>query len=179
MKVLMVHEVEPWMFDLDLSSFDLITFDDGLYSQFFYRSEFLKLNIPLKYFISTNIISTGKQSLEFPSCSESHKRFFESGDTSNYMTWEQITELHNTRNCTIGGHSHSHLKYEDIKLRELHNLLIEDNNSMFAEFHQRQIVIRDYCHPYNIVVPLRTGMLEAAGVVNFYGSERIAIEDLK
>ena len=48
----MVHEVEPWMFNLDLSSFDLITFDDGLYSQFFYRSEFLKLNIPLKYFIT-------------------------------------------------------------------------------------------------------------------------------
>lgn len=175
----MVHEIEPWMFELDLSSFDLITFDDGLYSQYFFMNEFLKYNIPLKYFISTNIVSPGKQTMEFPSCRVAHERFFKNGDTSNYMTWKQIQKIHNTPNCTIGGHSHYHIKYEDIKLRELHNLLIEDNNLMFAEFHKHEIKIADYCHPYNIVVPLRTGMLEAAGVMNFYGDERIAIEDLK
>lgn len=179
MKVLMIHEVHEWMLDLDLSEYDLLTFDDGLYSQYFYYKEFLKHNIPMIFFISTNIISNNTQNLDFPSCSVAHQRFFESSDTSNYMNWNQILELHNTPNCKIGGHSHQHIKYKDVKIKKLYDLLLEDCNEMMNIFKHYNIEITDYCYPYNIKVPLRDGILKNLKIENFYGKERIAIETLK
>lgn len=179
MKVLMVHEVKQWMLDADLSEYDLITFDDGLFSQYFYRKEFLKWDTPMIFFISTGIVSDGKQTLNFPSCSEAHRRFFENGDTTNYMTWEQIKELHETPNCTIGGHSHYHKQYSPADLKLLHSSLIEDSDLMMNAFRKQGIEITDFCHPYNKVYPLREGILKRMGITKFYGDERIAIEELK
>lgn len=178
-KVLMVHEVSEWMLDLDLSSFDLITFDDGLYSQYYYHKEFLKYNIPMIFFISTNIIGTEHQSMEFPNCVEAHEKFFLTGDTSDYMNWNQIKTLHSTENCKIGGHSHQHIKYNYDKIKELYLEINDDTSRMLSEFLAHDIKIEDFCHPYNIVIPFRKGILNRYGIFNFYGEERIAIETLK
>ena len=49
-KTLMIHEIEKDFFDLDLSGYRL-TFDDGLYAQYYYYPVFEHYNTKMIYFI--------------------------------------------------------------------------------------------------------------------------------
>ena len=70
----------------------LLTFDDGLYSQFYYYDEIKKIDTQKIFFISSNIVCTGKQSLTFPTCREAHEKSF-MGNNEDYMSLEQIQFL--------------------------------------------------------------------------------------
>jgi hypothetical protein len=180
-KILMIHEVEPWMLELDLSEFDEITFDDGLYSQYKNYKHFLKYKKPLLFFISTNIVceEVRTQNEEVIKCSDAHKLFFEDNNKSNYMTWNQIKEIEKTSNCKIGGHSHFHKKYKSKKIKEIYEKLTNCTKTMMDIFNQQEIKIIDFCYPYNKNYPLYETILKKEEIINFYGEERIAIEELK
>lgn len=179
-KILMVHEVKPEFLDLDLSEFDIITFDDGLYSQYLYREHFLKFNIPLIYFISTGIICPeDKEQIIDIECSEAHRKWFCNKDSSPYMKWSQIKELNNIPGCKIGGHSHQHLKHEK-GLVKLYNELSTDTSTMINEFKKNNINnINTFAYPYNKEEPLYRTILDRAGIKYVYGKGRIPIESLK
>lgn len=179
-KVLMIHEIEPWMLNQKLENY-ILTFDDGLYSQYYYLDFFKQLNTQKYFFISTGIICPEEinQNLDFPCCRTSHKRFFENGDTSNYMKWSQILEIYNTENCFIGGHSHEHLKNTELSIKELHSVLKNDSLKMIESFKSKNIDINSFCFPFNIDHILYKEILKSLGVNQFFGKERISIESLK
>jgi hypothetical protein len=180
-KVLMIHEIRDWMLRVDLSEYDEITFDDGLYSQYLHLNHFLQFNKPLKFFISTNIVQEcgePQNGKTFLSCSEAHDLFFKTGSKEHYMTWNQVADIYITPGCEIGGHSHSHNSYKGIPLKTLHSELKEDTEKMLKEFHQRAIKVKSFCYPYNKQHPLYESILRSYGIENTYGVERIAIEDL-
>lgn len=177
----MIHEVHDWMLEIDLSKY-IITFDDGLYSQFKNLDHFLNIDTQKYFFISTNIVHEGKdkQNEDIIPCRIAHENFFKDGDTSSYMSWEQIQTIAASANCYIGGHSHKHLDLRrHIKIKELHKHLIEDTNEMLNKFKEKGIEINSFCFPYNYEAPLYKEILKKSGIDYFFGRERIAIEELR
>lgn len=179
-KVLMIHEIRDWMFELPLEDY-ILTFDDGLYSQFYYLEELKKINTQKIFFISTNILcpEDQSQSMDFPSCDIAHEDFFSHGVRNNYMKWSQIQKIYHSPNCYIGGHSHNHNIYKDLGIRELYSQINEDTQTMINEFKKQNLEVTKFCFPYNKKYVLYQEILKNAGFTEFYGDERIAIELLK
>lgn len=177
--VLMIHEVNESMFSLPLEDY-ILTFDDGLYSQFYYFDQFKSIPTQKIYFISSNITCDSTQSLEFPTCSEAHKKAF-AGNKEDYMTVDQIKELMQDPLVSIGAHSHSHTRlchYSKIIEKMTH--IKQDTELMLAWFKDNlNLVPNKFCFPYNEDFDgIYRGLLKKYGFIDFYGSERIAIESL-
>lgn len=181
MKVLMIHEVHDWMLDLDLSEFDILTFDDGLYSQFKNIEHFKKFNKPMKFFISTGQICAEEtfQNNNTVSCDKAHELFFDYGDRTNYMKWSQIHELNVNDQITIGGHSHSHPYLRNTKPEMQAAVANYDIIEMMREFEKENISIDSFCFPYNFEAIGWKHYLKKLGIENFYGAERTPIETLR
>ena len=177
----MIHEIRPWMFELDCSDFDIITFDDGLYSQYVHYKEFLKFNKPLIFFISSGIVCDEEveQSMEFPTCSDAHKSFFVNKNRHDYMKWSQIKELSLVDGCSIGGHSHLHNRLRHMKIRPMYDILLQDTTEMMAEFHKHDVDIFSFCFPYNEEYMFYRSILGEVGITNFFGGDRLDIETFK
>lgn len=179
-KVLMIHEVRPWMFELPLSDY-VLTFDDGLYSQFYFLNHFLKVDTIKYFFISTNIICPEniQQSLEFPDCRSAHEDFFRKGNPEHYMKWSQIKKISKSPNCIIGGHSHFHGSYSGMGIKEVYQELIKDSELMLRKFAEQNLIIEDFCLPYNKEQFVYREILLKLGIKKIFGDERIAIETLR
>jgi hypothetical protein len=65
--ILMIHEIRDWMFDLPLHNY-VLTFDDGLYSQYYFLDKFKTIDTEKIFFISTGILCDENeiQSTTFP-----------------------------------------------------------------------------------------------------------------
>lgn len=174
----MIHEVRSWMLDLDLSNFDVITFDDGLATQYKHYKHFLKFAKPLYFFISTDIICDGEQDQNVIACAEAHE-FSRRYDNRHYMTWEQIKEINKTQNCFIGGHSHTHPRLKQLGIRQQYTRAKKEVFEMRKEFLKQDIEIKSFCYPYNEEVIGYASELKRIGITEIFGKERIAIEELK
>jgi hypothetical protein len=177
--VLMIHEVNASMFSLPLENY-VLTFDDGLYSQFYYFDRFKSIPTRKIFFISSNIICDGVQSLDFPTCAKAHQKAF-AGNKEDYMTVPQIQELMSDPLVSIGGHGHSHtrLSYYS-KLTEKIAYIKKDTEEMLSWF-KKTLGCKpiDFCFPYNDDFDgVYGGILKHYGFVNFYGRERIPVEKL-
>lgn len=159
----------------------ILTFDDGLYSQYLYFDHFKKLKTEKYYFISTNIVCPEDltQSTECPDCRTAHAMFFQNNEVRHYMKWSQIREIYQTENCFIGGHSHSHRFFDTSSIRSLHRDLTEDTEIMLREFEKQNIKVKSFCYPYNKQYNLYETILKNHGIELIFGKDRIAIEDLK
>lgn len=178
MKVLMIHEVHDWMLEKDLSEYDVITFDDGLYTQYLHYKHFLKFGKPLFFFITTRI-TAAKGEFQDPnviSCSEAHSKYREYGSTNHYMNWEQIHELAETPGCYIGGHGCTHVRVKDMPLPMQLNIVANECIDMMNDFQKQHLKIESFCFPYNDEVIGYKHYLQKFGVRVFFGKERIAIE---
>jgi len=180
LKVVMIHEVTDDVLSKDLSDFDIITFDDGLYSQYTNISHFLKYNKPLYFFITTDIVCPLyiEQNKDVVSCSESHRRYREDNDRSNYMKWSQIKELYNTDNCFIGGHSHTHPKIKYKKVVDGYNKAKDECECMMNSFRSHNINISSFCFPFNENFFVYKQLLTREGIDLFFGKERIPVENI-
>jgi hypothetical protein len=178
--ILMIHEIRDWMFDLPLHNY-VLTFDDGLYSQYYFLDKFKTIDTEKIFFISTGILCDENeiQSTTFPKCSEAHSEFFSTGNRKNYMKWSQAKEIYNTPKCFIGGHSHNHNRYQNNDIKNLFAELNADTEKMFEEFRKQDIVIFKFCYPYNEQYVLYESILKKYSISEFYGKERIAIESLQ
>lgn len=177
--VLMIHDVHDGIFDLPLADYTL-TFDDGLYSQWAYLSEFIEIPTDKVFFISTGFICKSQQSLDFPKSNIAHDKA-RIGNLEDFMTLDQIVEITNSPNCYIGAHGHQHIHLKSIpKLIERIKAIKTDTESMVGSFTRMlgQCPHR-FCFPYNEDLDgLYTGLLRQYGFTEFYGRERIAVETL-
>ena len=110
----MIHDIRREYFDLNLDQYQL-TFDDSLFSQYYYFP--LLTNNPgyLIYFITTSFIRPGKArrmfSGEYIPYLKSKKygyRTFVEGKFDHFMTIEELQAISSQTNVRIGVHSHFH-----------------------------------------------------------------------
>jgi peptidoglycan/xylan/chitin deacetylase (PgdA/CDA1 family) len=173
MKILELHEITERHLSEDYSSYDVITFDDGMYSQYYYREFYLSLKKPLIYFISSGIIHTGLEQSKDIDCVTAHKNYFNNNDTSSYMTLEQIKELSVV--SEIGGHGHHHTHLSGLSLKEMFNKFKIDTEIMINYFENNNIKIKSYCYPYNFVPPFGNAFLKSKDIQNIYGTGRCTL----
>ena len=173
--VLMIHEFKEDYLNLPLEDY-ILTFDDGLYTQYLFLNELKKIKTEKYFFISSGIIcpENNKQNDEYIECSKAHTKAFD-GDYTNYMKWTQIKELDTLGDCFIGCHSHFHNK----KTAECVQCIITDNRYMLQDFKEKLGYLPDiFCFPYNYITPVYKEILNKKGFKNFYGKGRIDIKDL-
>lgn len=177
--VLMIHEIRESIFDLPLENY-ILTFDDGLYSQYYYYPQFKNIPTEKIYFISSNILCTGSQSTAFPTCVEAHKKAF-LGNFEDYMTVDQVKELAQDPLVSIGGHGHQHTRLNHFsKLTEIIQYISKDTETMIEWFDTNlKTKPTKFCYPYNEDRDgLYPGLLKLFGFTEFYGRERIPVETL-
>lgn len=114
MQYLMIHDIRKEYFDLRLDRY-LLTFDDGLYSQYYYLPLLEDHPAELTFFITTSFIQPGKARPlfdgEYIACLKTKKyayRTFIEGRYDHFMTVEEIQAIAARPNVKIGVHSHFH-----------------------------------------------------------------------
>ena len=110
----MIHDLRREYFDLSLDQYRL-TFDDGLFSQYYYFPLLKKHPVELTFFITTSFIKPGKVRPMFAGEYISHLktkkyayRTFVEGRFDHFMTLEEIQAISARPNVRIGVHSHFH-----------------------------------------------------------------------
>jgi hypothetical protein len=114
MKILTIHDVRKEYFDLNLNDYQL-TFDDGLFSQFYHFSLFKDHPKKLTYLITTSFIKPGKirktvagWNLPYIKSKKYMYRTFAEGRFDHFMNLEELQEICGQKNVQIGAHSHFH-----------------------------------------------------------------------
>ncbi|MFO8082967.1 MAG: polysaccharide deacetylase family protein [Desulfobacterales bacterium] len=114
MNKLIIHNVRKEFFHLDLAEYQL-TFDDGLYSQYYYLPLFKKNRVPIIFFITTGLIQEGKdravfdgQHLPYVKSREYMYEAFIKNNFGQFMRVEELKQLANEEDVVIGAHSHFH-----------------------------------------------------------------------
>ena len=114
MQYLMIHDIRREYFDLDLDRYRL-TFDDGLFSQYYYYPLYQNHSKRLTFFLSTAFIQPGKargmftgQFLSYLKSKKYMYRSFIEKNFDHFMTIEEVQELSAQPNVQIGVHSHWH-----------------------------------------------------------------------
>ena len=110
----MIHDIRQEYFDLRLDQYRL-TFDDGLFSQYYYYPLYKKHPERLTYFIATSFLRPGKARrmyagdyIPFLKSKKYMYRSFIENKFDHFMTIEEIQELSAKSNVQIGVHSHWH-----------------------------------------------------------------------
>ncbi len=114
MQYLMIHDIRKEYFDLNLDQYRL-TFDDGLFSQYYYYPLFNDHPEKLTYFIATSFIRPGQarsmftgEYLPYLKPKKYMYRSFIEQQFDHCMTTEEIQVLSAKANVQIGVHSHWH-----------------------------------------------------------------------
>jgi hypothetical protein len=173
----MIHEWKDEYKTLPLYDY-ILSFDDGLYSQY-QALEYLKtIDTPKYFFISTGIVRDTETppNDKFITCRDAHKKAFD-GNYEDYMSWDEIKEIQRTKNCFIGGHGHNHIQLKNIKLRKKLELMSKEL-VMFDVFKEHDIDIDKFCFPYNYKDDIYMGFLKQKGIKEFYFYERFNIDTL-
>lgn len=135
---------------------DILVFDDGLFSQYYYFDKIKKIN-NVKYFaISANLV-LDYQSNQLADINRNKAMWLykEQRIKSAYMTVEQINHIISTDNCHLCAHGFNHLKFEQyIKkskdLKFLTSEFINDFNKSLEWYKSKlNIIPTAYCFPYN------------------------------
>ena len=114
MKILTIHDVRKEYFDLNLGAYRL-TFDDGLFSQYYYFQFFKDHPEKLTYFIATSMIKPGAvrpifngRYLPYIKSKKYMYRTFAEGRFDHFMNVDELKALSRHENVDIGAHSHFH-----------------------------------------------------------------------
>lgn len=160
-KILEIHQIEDWMLKKSKSfyeDFDILTFDDGLYSQFENSDFFQRIDRPKVYFFSTNIF---RPSLtikpEFKVCDVAHHDAIINHDYSGYMALAEIAELSKYPKTYIGMHGHNHVYLNNMKkvmqIKTVHEevkKMLECFNRYSRNHNIKRVYNFDFfCAPYN------------------------------
>jgi len=179
-RILMLHEITEEHLKLDISDYDVITFDDGLFSQYKHYKHFLSYGKPMYFFISTDIVCPEgvEQSGESVSSGDAHDNYFNGGDLSDFMKWSQIKEIYETDGCHIGGHGHTHTRFKQEPFIKAYKIIKRECSQMMDEFDNQGIEIDSFCFPYNEDIFGYRPSLRQRGVELFFGDERVDADPL-
>lgn len=176
--VLMLHEIDDNIFKIDLEKY-ILTFDDGLYSQYMLIDRLCEINTPKYFFISTNIVCDEdiNQSTDIVACTAAHQRHFNYKINDYYMKWSDIKDLKSRDDCYIGGHGHTHACYIGQNIPFKH--IIQDTNQMLITF-KRELNYspRAFCYPYNYTTGGYSEFLRTKGIHTIFGSDRLDCKQL-
>lgn len=163
-----IHEVNDNILTKISSSVkidDILVFDDGLYSQYYYMKEILNIKCKKYFAISTNLISNIDEEQTWNINRNLAMWLYKEKRIKNsYMNIDQIKEIHNSKDCFLCLHGHNHLKFKEYmdkhkNLKWLHTNFIEDFKISMNTFKDTFNFIPDsYCFPYNYTF---NGFLEA------------------
>ena len=190
----MIHNVDQEMVNFisenkDLFNNRIITFDDALYSQFYYMKQLLKIlpNNDFYMFVSTAIVSPGGEAqiinIKAP---KAHKNFRDSYDTRPYCTFEQLRLL-DELGVNIGLHTHTHPKFKitDITTnlkKYTKKLKTEIRTSIYIhklEQLGKVMGLTAMAYPYNYNAPLMFHMYNTKSTITkSFGKEREPIENI-
>ncbi len=114
MQYLMIHDIRKEYFGLDLEQYRL-TFDDGLFSQYYYYPVYKNHPQELIFFIATSFIRPGQARnmydghyITYLKPKKYMYRCFIENKFDHFMTTEELQELAARPNVQIGVHSHWH-----------------------------------------------------------------------
>ena len=181
-KTLAIHEIRKEFFNAPLENY-ILTFDDGLYSQYYYWPLIKKIKTKKTFFITTNFIGNGPKReqfsgdhREFPSCYDALQSWKDEGNRENYMRLSELKEMIND-GAAIGGHSHNHIKFYEGSLVKKIDDICDDIEAMIDWFKTHLNFVPDeYAYPhYEDFIFLKI-LLKDYGFNKLYGRERIEIE---
>ena len=188
MKYFTIHSVCEEIFNLDLKNY-VLTFDDALYSQFYYWELINRLENDKILFIPTGAIILSdyvrkrfnSEFINFVDCFEALSQWKMNDNREHYMTLGEVKFLIKRYNIRIGGHgyNHTHPDCYGVSLSERTTKMKQDVDSMFNWF-ERYLYIKpvDFCFPFNKEDSFLKLILKDKGIENFYGGEREEIEIL-
>ena len=114
MKTLMIHNLRQAYFQLDLKQY-VLSFDDGLFCQYYYLPLLQTYQTPLIFFITTAFIQPGQarsmyagEFIETVKPKKYMQAAFADKDFSQFMTVAEVRRLATTPGVRIGAHSHFH-----------------------------------------------------------------------
>lgn len=143
MKILMIHEIYDDIFTINFEKYDILTFDDGLYSVLLNFDKFPKDKRKI-IFVSGDIIRESNVApIEFIECYNAHDLYRQKNNKSAYLSLEEL-EFLKSEGFEIGGHGFKHLRCN--KFTE-----IKDEVDKCLEILPD---IKSYCLPYNQINPL-------------------------
>jgi len=146
LKVLEIHEITEPILNLDLSGFDIFTFDDCLYSQYKYYDFFKSFKKPMFYFLSTAIYRRN-ESPKLMRCDIAHKQAILEHDCSGYMSLDEIHEIAN--NEIIGLHGQNHLYLNNLKKIDQLKVCYSETDAMVFDFKKLGLTPEYFQAPYN------------------------------
>jgi hypothetical protein len=114
MQYLMIHDIRKEYFDLSLNRYRL-TFDDGLFSQYYYFPLYRNHPEKIDFFITTSFIKPGParamfsgEYLAYFKTTQYMFRSFIEDKFDHFMATEELQDLSRRPNVNIGVHSHFH-----------------------------------------------------------------------
>lgn len=182
----MVHEIKRRYLTLDLSKY-ILTFDDALYSQYYYWPILSTFNTQKILFVSSALInnfprrkSFNGEFKDFPTCFEAMEHWENNGNVVDYMCLDEIKYMmYTTPGLTIGGHGYSHIRTYSKGLCDRMNEIKRDTEQMLEWFETNLgFAPVHYCFPFNNEEFLMKEVLKQYGFEYFYGGERTDIEEL-
>ncbi len=114
MEKLMIHNVRKEYFRIDFSEYQL-TFDDGLFSQYYYFPLFKKFRGPKLFFITSSLIQTGRprnvfdgNHLPYVRARDYMYSAFIENKFGPFMRLDELKWIAGHEDTVIGAHSHYH-----------------------------------------------------------------------
>lgn len=186
-ETLMIHEVTEDILKLDLSRYTL-TFDDGLYSHFFYWNVLKDIPTTKVFFIPTGAIRLEEtvrpqfsgEHIKFPTCVEAMNKWFNENNTEDYLTLGEIKKMRD-EGAIIGAHGHMHIeKYDEGCLINRLEQFRKDNQALANWFRDNlNFMPRSYCFPFNKELPIQRAVINVEVGCSFYfGKERKDVAEL-
>lgn len=173
--ILEIHEILcDDIFNEPLETY-VLTFDDGLYSQYYNYPKFKSIPTEKIYFISSSIVCNGPQSTDFIRSRPAHDKAF-SGNFEDFMTIEQIKELMQDPLVSIGAHGHFHKDLTTIEKLADQVAHIKKDTELMVEWFKENLgfVPTKFCFPYNNNLNgLYEVILKRFGFTEFYGPGRV------
>ena len=181
--VLVIHEISEKLFELPLENY-ILTFDDALYSQYYYWPIINKINTKKILFISPSLVYKSDiqrdqfsgTHLQFPNCYEALKLHKEN-NSSNYMTLKEIKSLDGV---SLGAHSFHHFKTLNSKLFEKTSYIKKDTELLLNWF-KNNLLKKPvfYAFPHYIEHDFQRIILKSYGFTKFFGkNDRLQVEKL-
>ena len=183
----MIHEVTEDILKLDLSKY-ILTFDDGLYSQFFYWNLLKDIPTTKIFFIPSGAIRLDEtirpqfsgDHIESPTCVEAMAKWFDDGDLEDYMTLGELKKMKED-GAILGAHGHMHRENYDMScfMNRLEELRVDSKD--MARWFQDNLgeMPKHYCFPFNKEYKThRTIVYIEAKITEFFGKERKDVVEL-
>lgn len=187
METLRIHEVSEEILQLKLCKYNL-TFDDGLYSQFFYWNLLKEIPTSKIFFIPSGairLVDTVRPQYtnshpNFPTYSKAMERWFREGNREDYMTLGELNIMRE-EGAVIGAHGHMHIEHYDMTcfINRLEQYR-KDNQDMVSWFETNLGEIpKHYCFPFNTEYRAQRAVIHVeTKITEFFGKERKDVVEL-